>query len=161
MGDRCRFLIEYKCMSFKSIIQIVFFAFPFQIQGQISGFIPDSSYVDYWCSIEILGETNQTIDDLSLIQVAFFLATFHKDCEKNIEYSEWSNELLFEVLNRQPEYFLQLLSKNDSLDKALILENLKSPINDKLNIHNLIDNLSKIQDYAQVKLEVINALTRA
>ncbi|MEM9528550.1 MAG: hypothetical protein AAGA31_18190, partial [Bacteroidota bacterium] len=85
----------------------------------IRKFVPDSSYLEYWCSIEVLKKTSDALEKLSLSDVGKFLATFHQGCDTNVEYLEWSSELLFEVVQRSPEYLIELLDKNNSLDKAL------------------------------------------
>lgn len=83
-------------------------------------FIPDSAYVEFCCSIKVLKNTDERIDNLDLKTVAEFLASFHKDCSNNVEFSEWSNELLFKVAHKKPDLLLQLLDKNDSINKELI-----------------------------------------
>jgi hypothetical protein len=121
-------------------------------------FISDSSYVKYWCSTEILKDTAESIDKLELSVVANFLATFHKDCMNNVEYSEWSNELLFEITNRNPGFILQLLYKNSSLDKELIKSNFESPIHDRFEIDEIIGKIEKTSSPMKIKNEIIAAL---
>ena len=97
-------------------------------------FVPDSTYVEYWCSTQILKKTAESIENLELATVAEFLASFHKGCKTNVEYSELSNELLFQVTERRPDYLLQLLFKNNSLDKDLIKGEFTSPIHDRIEV---------------------------
>jgi hypothetical protein len=47
------------------------------------------------CNVEILKETSIKLGRLSKQQMKNFLLTFEDSCEINVEYSEWSNELLF------------------------------------------------------------------
>lgn len=124
-------------------------------------FIPDSSYVKYWCSSEILKKTSESIDKLELIMVAEFLATFHKDCRDNPKYSKWSNELLFEVAIKSPNFLLQLLHKNDSLDKTLIKSKFESPINNSIELDEIIKKIESANSPLAIKNEVIEALRKA
>jgi len=94
------------------------------------GLSPVSNHVRYWCSSEILLRTHENLEKLDLKTVAEFLATFSDSCRSNAEYSEWSNELLFEVLGRQPDRVIEILHKNSSLHRELIVEELSNPILD-------------------------------
>jgi hypothetical protein len=107
---------------------------------------PDSNYVEYWCSLEILKTTNENIETLNVFDIGNFLATFHYSCKTNFEFSKWSNELLFKVLNRYPNETLGILTKNNALDRSKILEEIESPINDGIAIEELIETLNSIRD---------------
>ena len=116
---------------------------------------PDSNYVDYWCSIEILKKTYENLERLSLIEVGDFLATFHPSCKSNVEFSEWSNELLFEVLINYPNETLGILTKNNSLYRSQILSDLANPISDKIEIQSVIKTLNEIDDDYTQKSKMI------
>ncbi len=123
----------------------------------------DSSYIDYWCSTEILRKTAENMDQLDLVMIANFLATFHESCNNNVEYSEWSNELLFKVIRQRPDRFLELITKNSSLSRDYILNELTSPVHEQTDWDNTINNIEKldIPDSAPWKLRVIQALETA
>ena len=105
----------------------------------------DSNYVDYWCSTNILSKTEKNINNLDLVLVADFLATFHKSCKNNAEYSEWSNRLLFKVISKRPDNFLELLSKNSSLSRDLIVDELKNPIFTQINLDQFSDHIEQLE----------------
>lgn len=121
-------------------------------------FTPDSSYVELWCSMEVLKKTSESINRLDLITVAEFLASFHSECANNVEYSEWSNELLFEVAQKKPEFLLQLLNKNDSLDKDLIKSKFENPMHDGFNINEIIKKVELSNSPKEIKEEITNSL---
>ncbi len=123
-------------------------------------FTPDSSYVQYWCSTEILKKTAESLDKLNLTDVADFLATFHGDCKKNTMYAEWSNELLFEVANKKPDFILQLLLKNSSLDKELIKSEFESPIHDGIDLDKIIIEIEKANSPIKIKKEIVESLKK-
>lgn len=124
---------------------------------------PDSNYVDYWCSTDILRKTEKNIDNLDLVLVADFLATFHESCENNAEFSEWSNELLFKVISKKPDRFLELISKNSSLSRDYIIDELKSPIHDQIDLDIVADNIEKLEipNSEEWKSKIINSLETA
>lgn len=126
-----------------------------------SEFIADSSYLKYWCSTEILEKTANSLDELAVSTVAEFLASFHRDCSKNTEYSTWANELLFEVALEKPDFLLGLLHKNNSLDKKMIIDEFKSPVNDEINLEQILEKVEKSSGPIDIKKEIINALKMA
>lgn len=107
---------------------------------------PDSSYVSYWCSIEILAKTESAIGRLTLVEVADFLATLHPGCNANVEFSEWSNDLLFKVVSERPDRFIELMGKNSSLYRAHILDQLESPVHDNIDHFEIMQSIEDL-DY--------------
>jgi hypothetical protein len=65
------------------------------------------------CDETVLHFTSGKIGQLSQKEIKDFLLTFGKECEANVEYSEWSNELLFDVLEKQTELTLSTIQKED------------------------------------------------
>ena len=124
---------------------------------------PDSSYVEYWCSTDVLRKTDSKLDQLDLVLVADFLATFHESCNNNLEYSEWSNELLFEVVRRRPDRFIELMGKNSSLRRDYIVKELASPIHDQIDVDITIEAMKELDvPYsAEWKSIIIEALETA
>ncbi|MEO5977325.1 MAG: hypothetical protein ABIS36_20815 [Chryseolinea sp.] len=75
----------------------------------------------------IVSRTASRIDLLRDEDVYEFLFTFSDDCKDNVEYSDFSNEVLFKVLLQYPELLSESLNK-DSLYKDVILQELASPV---------------------------------
>lgn len=126
----------------------------------------DSSYVDFWCSLEIVENTNENIENLDLTLVAYFLATFHNSCNDNNKYSENANRLLFDVCKKKPDLVHQIISKNTSLDRIEILKQLESPITEKIDLDIIKKGFEKIvpleyENYEKWKLNLISALETA
>ncbi len=105
----------------------------------------DMSYVNYWCTTDILRKTEKNIDNLDIALIADFLATFHASCNDNAEYSEWSNELLFKVIGKKPNRFLELISKNSSLSREHIIEELKSPIHEQADLDSIAIEIERLE----------------
>src|SRR5688572_23864225 len=91
------------------------------------------------CDGTILLSTSEKIGKLNAKEIVDFLLTFGQVCRDNAEYSEWSNELLFKLLDNQTELALKTMEKEEKrLEMATILDDLSEPIGDASNIKNLI-----------------------
>lgn len=87
---------------------------------------PDSSYQRYWCSMDVLKKTEESLENLNIILVAEFLASFYEGCRTNKAYTQKASRLLFQVLERETSLVLGILEKNSSIDKKLILNYLQN-----------------------------------
>ena len=75
-----------------------------------------------------------------------FLLTFGKECENNVEFGEYSNEVLFLVLDKQTELTLQTIEKQKhQLELNEILSALSSPINDGIDVKSLIPRVDQVK----------------
>jgi len=112
------------------------------------------------CSREILLKTEKNIDNLDLELVTDFLSTFHESCKNNVEYSEWSNELLFKLINRKPEMFLEIISNNSTLSREYLLDELTSPLHDQIDLNHTIDLINRIDisNNEEWKFRIIESL---
>src|SRR5687767_11805565 len=87
------------------------------------------------CDEAVLLETSKRLESLSQLRISQFLQTFGKECRDDVEYSEWANELLFSVLDKQTERMLIVLYKKDKVvELDEILNTLSSPANDLVSI---------------------------
>jgi len=50
------------------------------------------------CDTDKLIELSENLDNLNYETVKNFICTFDLTCKNNIEFSEWSNELLFKLI---------------------------------------------------------------
>ena len=109
------------------------------------------------CNIEVLKRTESSIDSLSNKEVRLFLCSLDSSCVNNVEFSEWSNELLFKVLNKKAETFLMVLEGGENVNTVYILSEIEAPIIeiDIQSIYNKVKNLS--DDYLN-RNYVLNAL---
>lgn len=121
----------------------------------------DSTYARYWCSIETLQKVDSESNAGNIVYVARLLASFHESCRNNVEFSEWANTLLFKTLKANPDGFLGILHKNDSLRKQYILENLAQPNNDEIDLKELISIVENSNAPAEIKKEIHKVLSNA
>lgn len=110
------------------------------------------------CNIGVLAEIYATQNELDDKMIEYFLLTFDETCSLNIEYSEFSNELLFLVLNKSPQTIIELLSKNKKIKKSIILNTLRSPISDAIDIDELINKIMKVEGHDGLQKELLNSL---
>jgi hypothetical protein len=111
------------------------------------------------CDGNILLLTSEHVGQLTPKEIRDFLMTFGRECNGNIEFSEWSNELLFSVLAQQTELVLVVLEKEKyTVDQDEIIDDLSQPIANRIDIKNLISKIDKIKIDGEFKKRVINAL---
>lgn len=112
------------------------------------------------CSIEILVNFERNFNTLSEELISLFFCTFDKACKFNVEYSQYSNDLIFKFLNTYPELLLSSLSQmpSDSSKLEYIIQTFEHPISDIYDVDRLIVSLEEINDYPNLKLRIIKSL---
>jgi hypothetical protein len=74
------------------------------------------------------------------------LKTFGNECKGNVEYTEFSNEVLFKVINKKTEIFIDVFNKNiESLETEVILKELESPLLDQADLNQIISKIQAIK----------------
>jgi hypothetical protein len=126
------------------------------------GMITSSGQAVKKCDISILGQIDSNIENLTQKEIEDFLLTFDASCHDNVEYSEFSNELLFTILDKHTLTILTVL-ENKRKDSKIeeILNGLSSPVNDSFNIEGLISRVSKIIINNELREQLIARLNRA
>jgi len=114
------------------------------------------------CNTSIVLEINENIDSLSDNLMLSFLMTFSEDCNNNIEYSEFSNETLFKVIQKEPELFCKTLDKNyDKIDIPAILFELESPLHDLIILELTKKEIEKIEISNDLKNQLLKSICTA
>jgi len=91
-----------------------------------------------------------------------FLLTFGKECQNNVEFSEFSNEVLFLVLDKQTELMLKTIEKEEKkIELDEILDDLSSPISDMIVVKNLIPKVEKVKIDSRLKKLILDRLRTA
>jgi hypothetical protein len=111
------------------------------------------------CDIEKVKSVNEHLDSLTFQIVSEFLCTFDSSCNKNVEYSEWSNETLFKVLEKSPTLFFKVVS-TAQVDSKLLLKEIESPIHD-FDIQKIYDKIKITNAPPHIKSQYLNALIAA
>jgi len=92
-------------------------------------------------------------------EIMNFLLTFDDQCQSNVEYTEWSNELLFEMLNTQTELTVKTIAnETKSIERVAVLKNLEEPLHDRFNLKSIIAKVEKVKFNAEAKREIVSRL---
>jgi hypothetical protein len=114
------------------------------------------------CDGTILLSTSERIGKLKQDEILDFLLTFGTECNSNVEYSEWSNELLFSLLYKQTELTLKTIKKEErKIEMNEILNDLNSPINDLIDIKQILVKVDKVKVNKRFKNRIIEQLKSA
>ena len=114
------------------------------------------------CDGTILLLTSERIGKLKQDEIRDFLLTFGPECKNNVEYSEWSNELLFSLLDKQTELTLKTIEKEQrQIEMNEILNDLNSPINDLIDIKEIIVKVDNVNMNKRFKNRIIEQLKSA
>jgi hypothetical protein len=111
------------------------------------------------CRTEPLLAIDQNLGNLTDEMILDFLSTFSVICEANVEFSQWSNELLFKVLITNPELTLTVLSNNlQRLDTTSIYAELESPLHDLIPTDSITKKIEQLKINEQLKKSVLRRL---
>lgn len=111
------------------------------------------------CDIKKVKTASEYFEDISFKIVHEFLCTFDKSCSNNIEYSEWSNELLFNVLERFPTLLFEVIA-TEQVNNDIILNEIKNPMLD-INLQNIYDKVKVAGGVTTIRTEFLNAIITA
>lgn len=82
------------------------------------------------CNISIIRRIDENLNSLTKQEVRLFFSTFSKDCSSNIEYSEYSNEMLYKVLEKYPSETIGSLASFGEEKISHILSEFANPLLD-------------------------------
>jgi len=95
-------------------------------------------------------------------EVRDFLYTFAQECSSNVEYSEWSNELLFQLLDRHTELMIRTLEREETrLEIDAIITDLEYQIAGRVDLKQLVPKIQKIDFRRSLKERIQAALEKA
>lgn len=105
-----------------------------------------TEFTDEQCSAAIVS-IETTSDKISKKSVATFLESLtSKTCRRSVEYSEWSNEALFNVMQKSPTIFFKNLRTSSKSIQNQVQQELAHPIHDGINYPEINNSISKITD---------------
>ena len=108
------------------------------------------------CDINEVLKTEKKIGHVSTKQVFGFVCSLKMECQTNIEFTEFSNKVLFKLLDQEPEVLLSTLA-DSTLDKRFLYLQLSAPLLD-YDIKTLIDKVKKSKGEESIKQQVISNL---
>jgi len=114
------------------------------------------------CDATILRSTSEKVGRLTQKEITDFLLTFGEECQNNAEYSQWSNELLFSLLDKQTDLAVKTIEKEEKrIEMGKVFNDLSSPINDLINVKNIISKIEKVEVNKELKDKLIERLKTA
>lgn len=111
------------------------------------------------CDIKTVLKTTEKINQLTEEDVACFLMGFDDTCSNNVEYSEFSNEVLFKVVAKYPKVFLDVFSR-DLINQEYILDELGAPLLD-FNLVEITEGVKSVKEESEIKGRVLASLQKA
>lgn len=112
------------------------------------------------CDLETLKTLNEHLDNLTFKIISDFVCTFDLTCKNNIEYSEWSNELLFKVLDKSPKLLFEVLGSQQYRNKEIVINEVKSPVLE-IDFQNLYDKVKIAPGVTVIRAEFLTAIITA
>ena len=111
------------------------------------------------CEVLTLLYISQHLDSLTKETISLFLSTFSEECNNNAEFSQWSNELLFEVIKADVNLYMKTLNNGNPSNLGTILKELSNPIIefDLQEIYDLIKSSKAPTELIQKHLNSINS----
>lgn len=112
------------------------------------------------CNIELLAYVWKNPDKVDESLLEKFLHTFGNECRNNAEFSGFGNKVIFKLLDSQPGNFINALG-SPKVDSDYILKELERPVNDAINLNDLLFTLSSLDKADEMVEEVIMSLQKA
>ncbi|MCF8359787.1 MAG: hypothetical protein K9H26_13580 [Prolixibacteraceae bacterium] len=112
------------------------------------------------CNISIIHKTDSEIKEITYQDIDIFLCTFSKSCSRNIEFTEYSNEVLFKVLELYPSLFMKCVELNSEIEKEYIFSELSSPLYD-INGEKLKSIIQQAEGSPDIKIRIIQSIEKA
>lgn len=109
------------------------------------------------CKIDYVRYIKLNINNLDSISVINFLCTIDESCTSKVEFSQFSNKVLFMLLLNYPDLTVELLAKYDfQLDR--ICNKLSHPIHDGIDIDGVANLLKAKKTHQQTREKLLHSL---
>lgn len=113
------------------------------------------------CKIDMVKEVKENIHNLNEDQAYTFLCCINESCSQNVEFTEFSNEVLYLLLNERPNLVLKILSKHSNISLNYIKKQLENPVNDKIDLNNVLKSIRSVDNYEAIKKELLSSIQLA
>ncbi|HOY95170.1 MAG TPA: hypothetical protein PK509_05500 [Catalimonadaceae bacterium] len=111
------------------------------------------------CDVDKVKMVNENLRHLTIQQIRDFLCAFDSSCKSNAEYSEWSNEVLFKVLEKAPSLFFQVIAEGN-VDVKILIGEIENPFPD-VNTEIISNAVSQASAPTNLKEVFLKALANA
>ena len=103
---------------------------------------------------------SHNMDNLNYQLIYDLLCTFDEKCLRNMEYSEFSNDILYKVLSKHPRAIVEIISDGSELDSEYIYKQISSPLLD-YNYNSIINSVKALEGNEDVKSRIISSIKEA
>ena len=111
------------------------------------------------CDVQILIKIKQNIENITEKDIINFLYNFNGQCKNNVEYNEFSNEVLFFLLShKNAKLVIKVLYENQKLPFREIRQAIENPISDDINLYTVYNNVIKIKGISKTKKMIIASI---
>lgn len=93
--------------------------------------------------------------------ISKFLQCCNKECSNDVEFSEFSNVLLFKLLQDKADLMLRILEKHKDISMDFILRQLENPLYEDIDLVKTLDQVQKTNGEPSIKNKLINSLNIA
>lgn len=117
---------------------------------------------NYDCKIEFVLKAHENLNHLTETIIKEFLFTFQKSCQQNVEYNEFSNETLFEILNSNPQLVIsEMIKYQNEINLSIIINELEAPISDKFDLNGIKEKIKNLKIENLIETKIVKALDTA
>ena len=109
------------------------------------------------CDIEKVKTVHENIDNLTYEMVENFLLTFDSSCETNIEFSQWSNEMLYKLFEKDPDLTLKVLEQSNLNNIETLLDEIKNPIKET-DYQKIYDKILRTEKRSQLQEKILKSI---
>jgi hypothetical protein len=106
------------------------------------------------CSLNVIRQMKAETTEVTILR---FLRSYSRNCENDAEFSPAANWHLFYILDRYPQLTINTLTKAQSelnYPVDYILEILKHPVSDDINLGEIIDKIGVLPD-SELKRKIL------
>lgn len=97
------------------------------------------------CNISVLAHISTRIDSLTSKEITYFLRTIRRECSNNAEFSQFSSELIFKILEKHPKAAITALTtKGSEIEFSYIYDKLTSPVHDLIPLDKIEKEINSL-----------------
>lgn len=112
------------------------------------------------CDIEKVKIVNDNMDNLTFQMVEDFLCTFDNSCGNSAEYSEWSNETLYNLLDKNPNLIFKVVDQNEMDNIPTLLNEIENPIHE-FDYQRIYEKVSDLKTKSDIKEKILRSIELA
>lgn len=122
-------------------------------------FVPPDQPCDK-CNIEKVKAVAKNINKLTFNLVAEFICTYDITCKNNAEFSEFANEILYDLITASPTLFFQVLEVKQ-VNRQHLLTQIENPVTDGIDLQKAYNSVKAASARKSIKTQFLNSIMLA